>query len=409
MSNKAYFAKEISQRAKELDTPEDSLCTGLVTLASYSSSSRANMLTQHLVQALVPNKPEVPGVCTSYENMFGTFSTSYKKTESKLKIIRKINKHEGYVYTLLVYDPKKDEYDIIQRNEVRNMAESYGYQYNNEVIDSYDEGDTIKKDTMLYRSPCIDENENFMYGLNAKVLYVVSQGTIEDSVVISESMSEKCATTKVDTCEIPFNDNDIFLNMYGDNDNYKAFPDIGEKTKKSILCVTRRKNKSLDQLNLKNSNLKKIFPNDDVFQLAGSHTVVDIDIWSIKTYDDIPDLPAYAQVKSYYKKILDYYQDIYDTFGEIIDSGHKYSQAFSRLYAKARDFLDPTCKYVDEEKMFSNMIIEFTLMKKEKLKKGCKIAGRYGNKSVISKVLPDEEMGITDDGIVPDVKFSVKI
>lgn len=377
MSNKAYFAKEIKQRAKELETPEDMLCVGLTTLSSYSSSARASMLTQHLVQALVPNTPDIPGVFTSYEHMFGNFSSSYKKTESKLKVIKKINKHKGYVYTLLVYDPKKDEYDIIQRNEVRNMAESYGYQYNNEVIDSYNEGDTIKKNTMLYRSPCIDENENFRYGVNAKVVYVVSQETIEDAVVISESFANKLSTTKVDTCEIPFNDNDIFLNLYGDNDTYKAFPDIGEKTKKSILCATRRKNKVLDQLNLKNSNLKKLFSNDDIFQLAGSHTVVDIDIWSNKGYDDIPDIPAYSQLKSYYKNIMDYYQDIYDTFGEIINSGKNYSQAFSRLYSKARDFLDPGCKYVDEDKMFSNIIIEFTLMKKEKLKRGCKICGRY--------------------------------
>ena len=205
--------------------------------------------------------------------------------------------------------------------------------------------------------------------------------------------------------EKPFNDNDIFLNLYGDNEEYKAFPDIGEKTKKSILCATRRKNKSLDQLFLKNSNLKKIFPNDDIFQVLGNYTIVDLDIWSNKSYDDIPDIPAYKQIKSYYKSIIDYYQEIYDTFGDIIDSGKKYSQKFSTLYAKARDFLDPTCKYVDEDRMFSNMIIEFTMMKKEKLKRGCKICGRYGNKSVISKILPDSEMGITDDGVVPDIRM----
>lgn len=377
MANKAYFAKEVKERVKELSSPDDMLCVGLNTLTAYSSSARSCMLTQHLVQALVPNNPEIPGVCTTYEQMFGEYSTSYKRTDSKLKVVKKICKHGDYVYTLLTYDPKKNEYGILQRNEVRNMAESYGYQYNNEVIDSYKEGDTIKKNTTLYRSPCIDEYNNFAYGVNAKVVYVVSQETIEDAVVVSESFAKKLSTTKVDTCEIPFNDNDIFLNLYGDNKTYKAFPDIGEKTKKSVLCATRRKNKSLDQLNLKNSNLKKLFPNDDIFQVLGDYTVVDLDIWSNKSYDDIPDLPAYEQIKSYYKSIIDYYTTIYEVFGDIINSGRQYSQELSRLYAKARDFLDPTCKYVDEDRMFSNMIISFTLMKKEKLKRGCKICGRY--------------------------------
>lgn len=405
MSNKAYFAKEVKQRMKELDNPEDILCIGLTSLASYSSSARSSMLTQHLVQALVPNNPEVPAVSTSYEHMFGKFSTSYKTTDSKLKVIKKIKKHDDYVYTLLVYDPKHDMYDIIERHEVKNMAENYGYRYNNEVIDSYDEGDTIPKNTTLYKSPCIDENENFMYGVNAKVVYVVSQETIEDAVVISESFANKLSTTKVDTCEIPFNDNDIFLNLYGDNDNYKCFPDVGEKTKKSIICATRRKNKIMDQLNLKNSNLKKIFPNDDVFQVLDNYRIVDIDIWSNKSYDEIPDIPAYEQVKKYYKRMIDYYTEIYDAFGKLIDGKCKYTKELSRLYAKARDFLDPSCKYADEDKMFSNMVIEFTMMKSEKLRRGCKLCGRFGNKSVISKVIPDEEMGISEDGIVPDIRM----
>lgn len=405
MSSKAYFEKEIKHRMKELDDPEDILCIGSLSLASYSSSSRSQMLVQHLVQALVPTNPEVPGVLTGYEHMFGYYSPSYKKTDTKLKIIKKICKYDDYVYTLLVYDPKKDQYDIIQRNEVKNMAESYGYKYDNKVIDSYKEGDTIPKNTMLYKSPCFDENENFQYGVNAKVVYVVSQETIEDAVVVSESFAKKLSTTKVDTCDVPFNDNDIFLNLYGDNEEYKCFPDIGEKTKKSIVCATRRKNKIMDQLNMKNSNLKKIFPNDDVFQVLGNYTIVDIDIWCNKPYDELPTLPAYKQINSYYKRLIDYYTEIYETFKELIDNNCNYSQELSRLYAKARDFLDPSCRYADEDKMFSNMIIEFTMAKTEKLRRGCKLCGRFGNKSVISKVLPDEEMGISEDGTIPDVRM----
>lgn len=406
MSTKAYFEKDVKERANELDNTEDMLCTGLLSLTSYNSSARSSMLTQHLVQALVPDKPEMPGVLTGYEYMFGHYSTSYKKTDRKLKVIKKISKYDDYVYTLLVYDQKHDEYDIIQRNEAKNMAESYGYKYDNAVIDSIKEGDTIPKNTILYKSPCMDENENFMYGVNANVVYVTSQETIEDAVVISESFAKKLSTTKVTTCEVPFNDNDIFLNLYGDNDSYKCFPNVGEKTKNSIICGTRRKNKILDQLNLKNSNLKKIFPNDDIFQVLDNYRIIDINIWSNKSLEDIPDIPAYKQIKDIYIKNIQYYKEIYDTFGDIINnSGSKYSKELSRLYAKARDFLDPSCKYMDEDKIFSNMIIEFTMMKSEKLIRGCKLCGRYGNKSVISKILPDDEMGVTEDGIIPDIRM----
>lgn len=402
---KSYFEKEIKNRVKELDDMEDVLCIGSLTLASYASSARAAMLTQHLVQALVPNNPEVPGVSTGYEHMFGHFSTSYYKTDKKLKVVKKIQKYGDIVYTLLVQD-SDGKYDVIERRDAKHLAESYGYKVNNKEIDKYSTGDKISKDTILYKSPCMDEYENYMYGVNAKCIYVVSEETIEDSIVVSESFAKKLSTTKVDTCSVMINDNDIPLNMYGSNKEYKSFPDVGEKMKRSILCATRRKNKVLDQLHLKNNNLRKIYPNDDIFQFQDNYKVVDIEVWSNKPYDEIPDIPAYAQVKSYYKKNLDYYTEIFNVFGKIISTpGTTYSKEFSRLYAKARDYLDPGTRYIEEEKMFSNLMLRFTLTKNVKLYEGCKLTGRYGNKSTVAKVLSDEEMGMTEDGIVPDIRI----
>lgn len=402
---KSYFEKEIKSRIKELDSMEDVLAIGSLTMASYASSARSAMLTQHLVQALVPNNPEVPGVTTGYEHMFGEFSSSYKKTDKRLSVIKKIKKYDDHIYTLLVQD-KNGEFDIIERNEVKHLAESYGYRYNNEVIDSLKQGDKISKDTILYKSPCLDEYGNYRYGVNAKCVYVVSQETIEDAIVVSESFAKKLSTTKVDTCTVMLNDNDLFLNVYGNNEDYKAFPDIGEKMKNSVLCATRKKNKTLDQLNMKNSALRKLFPNDDIYQFQDNYYVADIQIWSNKPYEEIPDIPAYKQFRKYYKLTIDYYTEIYNIFGKIINTpGAKYTKEFSRLYAKARDFLDPTCKYAEDEKIFSNAIIEFTVYKSVKLFRGCKLCGRYGNKSVISKVISDKEMGKTEDGITPDIRI----
>ena len=150
MSNKAYFEQEIRDRANELDSLDDALSIGLLSLSSYSSSARATMLSSHLMQCLVPIHAEIPGVLTGYEHMFGQYSTGYKKTDSKIKIVKKIEKYPGFSYTLITYDPKKDEYGILQRQEVRNLSEMYGYKWNNEVIDSYSVGDTVPKDTVMY-------------------------------------------------------------------------------------------------------------------------------------------------------------------------------------------------------------------------------------------------------------------
>lgn len=404
---KEYFDQQIKKRVSELNDFEDALCIGKLTLSSYISSARAQMFTQHLVQSWIPKNPEIPKVYTGYEHMFGKYSGSIKRAKHDLEVIKKISKHKGYVYTLIVYDKKKNEYDVIERNEVKKLAEAHGYKIDNEVIDSYEENDIINKGTTLYKSPSTDEYDNFMYGINGKVIYTISPETIEDAIVVSESFAKKFTVTKVDVCSVPINDNDIPLNLYGDKKHYKSFPDVGEMMKKSILCSTRRRDKLFDQYNLKNSNLRKIFSSDSTYQFMGNWKVVDIDIWSNKDIDEIPDLPAYGQLKKYLLRIHDYWVNIYNELDLIINNntGAKYSQKLSQLYAKARDYLDKDARYVDDDRMFSNIIMEFTLAKDEPLRKGCKLCGRFGNKSVISAILPDEEMGITDEGIIPDVRI----
>lgn len=403
---KEYFEQEIRERVSELNSFEDVLCIGKLTLASYSSAARAQMLTQHLVQSWVPKTPEIPRVSTGYENLFGDYSGSVETTKSDLEVVKKISKYDDFVYTLVVYNKKKKMYDIIERNEIKRQAEGHGYRIINDVIDSYDEGDIIEKDTTLYYSPSTDEEGNYMYGVNGKVLYTISPETIEDAIVISESFAKKLSVTKAETCIVPINDNDIPLNLYGDKEHYKSFPDIGETMKRSILCGTRRRDKLYDQYNLKNSNLRKIFSSDSIYQFMGNWQVVDIDLWSNKPIDEIPDIPAYEQVKKYYSKAYEYWTTIYDELDSIINTdGNKYSKKLSDLYAKARDYLDENCRYTYDERMFSNIIMEFTIALDSPLTKGCKLCGRFGNKSVISSVLPDAEMGITADGIIPDIRI----
>lgn len=403
---KEYFDEQINKRIDELDNFEDILCIGKLTLASYSSAARSQMFTQHLIQSWIPNNPEIPKVSTGYEHMFGYYSGSEYITDSKLEVIKKISKYDDYIYTLIVYNKKKNEYDVITRNEVKKLSESHGYIINNKSIDSYNEGDVINKNTKLFNSPSTDEYGNFMYGLNAKVIYTISPETIEDAVVVSESFAKRFSVTNVETCTVPINDNDIPLNLYGTKKHYKSFPDIGEYTKRSILCGTRRRDKLYDQYNLKNSNLKRTFSSDSIYQFMGDWKVVDIDLWSNKPIDEIPDLPAYSQVKKYFLKINNYWNEIYTSLDKIINNNEcKYTQRLSQLYAKARDYLDPNSRYVHEDKMFSNIIMEFTIMKSEPLRKGCKLCGRFGNKSVISNILPDSEMGITSDGVVPDIRM----
>jgi hypothetical protein len=402
---------EIRERELTLEQTEDILSVGKLSIAQFASSARATMLTQHLPQAAVPNNPEIPATYTGHENMFGHYSCTYHETESKLEVVKKILKYKfsDFNYVLVTYDPKKKVYDVIERREVKNMAESFGFRYNNTGIDKYRDGDIIPKNKMLFKSPTLDDHKNFMYGLQANVAYLIAQDTIEDAVAVTDVYAERASITKVTSCRIPMNDNDIWLDICGDGKVYKSFANIGEWTKDSVIAASRRKDKRTAQHSMKNYNLRKIFHDDDLYQELGDWQIVDVDIWCNKTLDEIPDDQSHAQIKSYYASLLEYHQELFDLLGDIIDNadekGHTYSTALSRMYAEARDVLDPNCKWTDNGRMFSNMIVEFTYAKSEPLRAGSKITGRFGNKSVISRVITQAEMGYTETGIPIDIRI----
>ena len=68
-------------------------------------------------------------------------------------------------------------------------------------------------------------------------MYLASEKTKEDSIVLSEEAAAKLVSPLLKKVTIIVNDNDILLNLYGDDNIYKTFPDIGEYVKGRIICV----------------------------------------------------------------------------------------------------------------------------------------------------------------------------
>ena len=102
-----------------------------------------------------------------------------------------------------------------------------------------------------------------------------------------------------------------------------------------------------------------------------------------------------------------FYQAIYNTCKKIINSGSKYSSDIGFYYRKAKDILDPDTKWKEENNsVFSNISIEFLVKRVKPLSKGQKITGRYGNKGVISQIVPDKEMPTLEDGRTVHVIFN---
>jgi DNA-directed RNA polymerase beta subunit len=378
--------------------------SGLMTpLANHVNSSRAAMVYSQIPQAKNLNNPEIARMSTGWEKMYGDRSTSFQKADKNYEIVKKIQKFKGsdMVYVLVVKDKNSNRYDLLVRNEVESFAESSGTLINNEYMDSKKVGSTIKKGDVVYKSNAYDDDMNYRLGVNAETAYLSDVALVEDALRISESLRTKLETTSVDQFTIPKNNNDIFLNLYGGNTgSYKAFPDIGEKVKDRILVARRRVDYSNALYGLKNKNLRERRFGDTTYVTESSpcSRVVDIDIYCNTPHDELPTDAAHKQVNWYLDSITNFWREIRDTVEEISsDPKNSYSDTMGIYYARAKDALSigkHTRWNTEMSSVFDNMIIVITVASTSKVKQGSKLVGRFGNKGVISEIVPDDMMPI---------------
>lgn len=402
---------ELAKKEEEFHFSDAIFGMTLLTNPGYISSSRDIMFTAHLRQFVNLTNSEFPRVFTNYENTVGKNSTGYYRSKSDVEVVAIVprfadGEKDKHLYCMFTYDKKNDTYDIITKKYNENLTEKFGYSYNNDVLDSKEVGDKIKKDECLYRTHSYDEDMDYGYGRNATVMYTVDTRILEDAIICSESFAKSMVSKEIDSVKVPLNDNDILVNLYGTNSEYKGFPDIGENTRDRILCARRRKHNNQVLYDLKTSNLKKMnTTSDNPFYSRGK--VVDITIYSNKSLDELPDNMFNAQIKRYLTMQTEFYQKMFDMCEKIIESGSKYTAEVGYYYKKAKDILDPTCAWREESgSVFSNLVIEFTVERDVALDLGSKITGRYGNKGVIAQILPDDQMPFLANGKRVDVILS---
>ena len=403
---------KLKQRLEEMDEQfygkDDIFGMTLLTNPGYISSARNIMFTNHLKQLLNLLNPDFPRVFTNYENIVGENSTGIQRARHNWVIEDKIYKFEenNHLYMLFVYDPDEDFYDVIQKKNVENLTEKFGFSYNNEFMDKLEVGDRVDKGEVMYKSTSYDEDNNYCYGKNATFMYLMDNDTIEDAVKVRKSFADELLNTEVETVQISLNDNDILCNIYGDDDNYKAFPDIMEKVVDKTVCAKRRIFNNQLLYDFKKSNLKKIDYSNDVLYFCDG-VVNDITIYCNKNIDEIPDNPLYSQIKRYYKNELRYYEELYEKSKEILESGSKYSRDVDYVYKKSKEILDEQYKWKESDgSVFSNMVLQFEIARPVKLSVGSKVTGRYGNKGVVSVIEDDENMPFMENGKKVDVIFN---
>ena len=387
---------------REIENTNHILGKGLqMPFAASNSGSRKLMFGTQLEHRLPLLRPEVAYIQTGYEKQFGENSSSYCKASEDVEIIGCIPKFDWapkHQYFIFARGVQSNILYVYERKEYKHITETYGYLFNNELFDSLEVGGVIPTGTVIQKSMSFDEYDNRMDGRNLLTVYSANEDTMEDAILISESASKKLASPLVKKVNIIINDNDIPLNLYGDSNVYKVFPDIGEESKNSILLGLRREKSEECLYSQSYSRLKELSISDERYTVSGR--VVDINI-----YCNAPErLSEYAyniQLKRYYDNYIRYCKQIVDLISPYDEDGFIMDYDLRKLYSNSLGALNG--KQYFSERAFSNIILEVTLVEEIDVLRGDKLSNRYGGKGITSKILPDEMMPKTMNGETIDV------
>lgn len=394
------------------------------------SSNRLYMYSLHLSQSLPIYNGENKIVQTGLEKQFAGNSFSIA-TEDDVKIIAIIDRYKGISATsankvvtksYIVYNFNKDEYDIITLPYYNSTHPTFGYKYkwNDKIIKELRTGSVIPKSTMLATTPTIEEGDTWKMGVNANLALISLPETAEDGAIISEELAQKMSYDVFETRSIEFGSNSFLLNVYGDENNYKPFPDIGELVNEdSVLAAIREYDDDFDlSLTSKRDTMKYNNLFDKVVYVKGPGRYINTPDGLIST-SEVVDIKAYKNeqrnkdvytgttmnVNKYIDGLNAYYQDIKDVY-ENIQHEHrrrykndnvKLSNRFHKLIVEAYSMLSNNTKFTYRNELTDIYRITFTIRHRVIPGVGSKITDSFGSKCVVVSLKKSKDMPYTID------------
>lgn len=375
-------AADIEKRCREVNPLS---LTGMSAMAfpEKISTTRGGMMVKHVSQRLVVRKPEFPMLFSGAENEFGKRSSWDVRATADYRLMKKFVKFPNAPYSPIAYifqNVENGKFLCKIYNPAVNLVEKYGFRMHNN-IPNIQEGDLLPKGSSIAQSSSYVD-DNYCAGVNVRMAYAVLPELTEDSLIISDECAKSLEYDFVDTVTVNVSKKSFLLNRYGRNGEYKPFPNIGEEVQDDILCSIRENSyvSSVAEASIPHINDTKIF----------SHGIVaDIDIF---TNVDVEN----DQFNYYLSQIKQWYSDIYAYISTVIADPYQDDTSLLDIYHQAEKYLNSST-WVTKE-YIADTIIKFTMLQPMKIKVGQKVVGRYGNKSVISKIVPVDEMPKTDDG-----------
>ncbi|WP_404457053.1 DNA-directed RNA polymerase subunit beta [Oceanobacillus kapialis] len=339
-----------------------SAATACIPFLENDDSNRALMGANMQRQAVPLMNPEAPIVGTGMEYVNGKDSGAAIICRHE-GIVERVEAKEIHVRRISEVDGKEVQGDLDRYKLQKFIRSNQGTCYNQRPIVS--EGNRVTKGEILADGPSMEDGE-LALGRNVLVGFMTWEGyNYEDAIIMSERLVKDDVYTSIHIEEYESEARDTKL---GPEEITRDIPNVGEDA-------------------LKNLN------EHGIIRIGAEVTDGDILVGKV-TPKGVTELSAEERL-------------LHAIFGE-----------------KAREVRDTSLRVphgaggiVHDVKIFNredgdelppgvNQLVRAYIVQKRKIHEGDKMAGRHGNKGVISKILPEEDMPFLPDGTPIDIMLN---
>lgn len=408
------------------------------------SSPRSAMFGGHAGQAvtIAGSTPRMLKTGQEYEYAKGTFKIEAPCEMLVIDVIQRFTETFGRggikmnPETFVLYERLSGKVTALQQNSnvfgimripsyhTRNHALGFKYVQDANNQQKLRAGTVIPKGTVFAYSPNQTAGGDYKYGRETNVAFLSIPEVEQDGMVVTESFARAMACTKVEHRIAQWGENKILLNLYGDAENYKPFPEIGERIRSDGLLFAVRT--IVPGVGIVNLTPKALMELDDTFDEkqygeAGA-TVINIAVKSdrmrtgrseVQFYDKQADRYERAarafstRLRSNYEKLLREHPQtllLEDELNRMVTDAISDTGGLDRRMNSQGEIIS-----MDKGAQIYNKVpigdwrAEITFVKNLEAGVRFKITDTHGGKGVIVKVIADEDAPIDENGNRADV------
>ena len=339
-----------------------STAAACIPVLENDDSNRALMGANMQRQAVPLIEPEAPLVGTGMEYVSAKDSGAAIVSKSN-GIVERVTASEIWVRRLEEVDGKEVETELDKYKLSKFIRSNQGTSYNQRPI--VKEGERVEKGEVLADGPSMDKGEMAL-GRNVLVAFMTWDGyNYEDAIILSERLVKDDVYTSIHIEEYESESRDTKL---GPEEITRDIPNVSEEALKNL---------------------------DERGIIRIGAEVKDGDILVGKvTPKGMTELTAEERL-------------LHAIFGEkareVRDTSLRVPHGADGIVLDVKVF---NREDGDELPPGVNQLVRVYLVQKRKIHEGDKMAGRHGNKGVISKILPEEDMPYLPDGTPVDIMLN---